>query len=375
VRRSLGAETLRIVTWSCQQIRGGIGGLSAGHSTIHRYSGRAHIKAATLEWSLILKTLYPPDEPGQSSDYEYWRREAHAYESGLLDDLPGGLFAPRCFGVANQPGGECYIWMEDVADEFGSGDDIGPDWPLEHYGIVAQHPGQFNGTYLAGQPIPSFSWLRRSATGYLRQRVAGAARGITRLGESLDDPLMHRLFPSDRVDFLMHMWAEHEDYLNALDRMPPTLCHGDAFRRNLFARATPSGTFQTGLIDWASVGMGWAGSEIGSLVRSTLVFGEVGWSEANELDRIAFQGYLEGLRDAGWRGDPRRVRFGFVAPFAVAFLRRPGAIFRRFVDGAEQPPVGEVLSLSPEERLDLAGEYIHFVFGLGQEARELRDAL
>ena len=93
-----------------------------------------------MEWSLILKVLYPPADRGQPTDFDYWRREAHAFESGLLNGLSGGLMAPRCFGVVDQPDEACWIWMEDVRDCFGA------SWPLEHYGVAARHLGQFNGT-------------------------------------------------------------------------------------------------------------------------------------------------------------------------------------------------------------------------------------
>ena len=36
-----------------------------------------------------------------------------------------------------------------------------------------------------------------------------------------------------------------------------------------------------------------------------------------ELDAAAFDGYVAGLRDAGWRGDPRLVRLGCDATMAL----------------------------------------------------------
>ena len=155
VRQALDCETAEVTDWDIQQIHGGSGYGTAGGSFIHRVSGQARDHGDTAEWSLILKVLSPPTDPVQPTDFNYWRREAHALESGLLNELPGGLTAPRCFGVVDQPGGECWIWMEDVADLFGSVEDTGVEWPLEHYGVVARHLGQFNGAYLTGEkPMP-----------------------------------------------------------------------------------------------------------------------------------------------------------------------------------------------------------------------------
>jgi hypothetical protein len=79
-----------------------------------------------MEWFLILKVLSRPTVRSQPAAWDYWRREADAHQAGTLDDLPGGLVAPRCWGISEQPEGECSIWL-DVKD------DVGPQWPLEHY--------------------------------------------------------------------------------------------------------------------------------------------------------------------------------------------------------------------------------------------------
>jgi hypothetical protein len=56
-----------------------------------------------------------------------------------------------------------------------------------------------------------------------------------------------------------------------------------------------------------------------------LVVGGPGWeftiAELRAMDAEVFAGYLDGLRDANWRGDPRLVRLGLVlsAPLRYAF--------------------------------------------------------
>ena len=119
VRQVLSSETVEITDWDIQQIHGGAAAGYMGGSAVHRVSGRCHDNGHTAEWSFILKVLYPDVDRGQPAQYNYWRREAHAFESGLLEDLPVGLVAPRCFGVVHQPDGECWIWMEDVQEGIG----------------------------------------------------------------------------------------------------------------------------------------------------------------------------------------------------------------------------------------------------------------
>jgi uncharacterized protein YbjT (DUF2867 family) len=148
--------------------------------------------------------------------------------------------------------------MEDVRE------DIGPEWPVEHYAVVARHLGQFNGAYLTGErPMPAFPWLRRRS--HLRdsvaRRAANRARTLAELHNSLDHPVVRRAYPPDVVEILSREWGEDGKLkdtrlLDALDRLPQTLCHNDAFRRNLLARHRADGRPQTVVIDWAFVGIG-----------------------------------------------------------------------------------------------------------------------
>src|SRR5207237_402832 len=83
----------------------------------------------------------------------YGKREALAYASGLLDDLPGGIAAPRCFAVEERTDESCWLWLEEVGDRHGS------RWPLSQYARAARALGRFNGAYLAGRALPAYPWL------------------------------------------------------------------------------------------------------------------------------------------------------------------------------------------------------------------------
>ncbi len=64
-----------------------------------------------------------------------------------------------------------------------------------------------------------------------------------------------------------------------------------------------------------------------------------------ELEEIVFEGYLEGLREVGWQGDPQQVRLGYTAA-SVRYL---------FAE------IGRWLALILDESLHAAAEQI---FGL-----------
>jgi hypothetical protein len=348
VRDALGRKAVQVVDWEHQALRGGAG---LGGS-VHRFSGTAQEGDQVVPWSLILKVHRAPaythdaravfDQAEPCSPF-YWKREPLAYDSGMLQDLPGGLCAPRCYRVTETPDEAIWLWLEDIEDLFEG------RWPLEHYGVVARHLGQLNGAYLAGRPMPAVPWM---CQGFLRTYVEQAAPVYARLRTSLDRRLVRRLLPGDRAAKLFALWEARETYLQVLDRLPQVFCHLDAFRRNLFARRTPEGSEQTVAVDWSYVGFGALGEELVPLVEASIIFREVELSQAQALYEIALEGYLEGLRDAGWRGDPRLVQLGYKA---AANLRYGLAAYAEFLVNLLDDNLArssQVFGLSPEQLVD-----------------------
>jgi hypothetical protein len=306
VKNALGSETVEVVDWEFEQLHGGI----AAGTAVYRFSGQGRDHQETIPWSLILKILRPEGGSADVSAWNYYKREVDAYQSGLLDDLTGGLAAPRCFGVVDHPDGTCWMWLEEVTEEIGS------QWPLEHYGLVARHLGQFNGAYLVERPLPGGMWL---SSDWLRGYVEQSAPAMEPLRDAQTSPWGRRWLPEEDSDRFFHLWAERGLYFDALGRLPQTICHLDLFRLNLFARKTADGDDQTVAIDWAFVGRGPIGADLNPLVWMSIALAGVEVDKRQELEEIVLAGYLEGLREAGWQGDPRQVRLGYTAA-TVRFL-------------------------------------------------------
>lgn len=145
VRKALDRPALQITGWKVQPLHGGM----EWDSAVIRFQGEARDAGETVSWSLILKQVKPSEKASDPGGIWYWKREALAYQSGMLRQLPGGnLTSPTCFEVQERPDGSVWIWLEDVTD------DISSPWPLEQYGVIARHLGQFNGSYLVGEAFP-----------------------------------------------------------------------------------------------------------------------------------------------------------------------------------------------------------------------------
>ena len=120
---------------------------------MYRFDGTASHEGETVRWSAVLKVLgRSGNDDEDERGWDYWRREALAYRSGLLAQLPGGLAAPRLLHATEGVAGWKELWLEAVEEE------IGPRWPLSRFGLVARHLGRFNGAYLVEPPL-----LRRAA--------------------------------------------------------------------------------------------------------------------------------------------------------------------------------------------------------------------
>jgi hypothetical protein len=363
VRRAMSSATVEVHNWSIQPIHSGFGE-SLG---VYRFAGDGEDRGQPVGWSLILKAFGAPAEGGEEGDWNYWKREAMAYRSGLLDALPEGMAAPRCLAVEELAEGIVRLWLEDVAPT----NEV--PWSLNRYALAARHLGQFNGAYLVECSLPDAPWL---STNWLRGWVAANEAAMDHLKRVLQHPLVRRVYPDSVSTTFLRLWTERELFLDQLDCSPHTLCHLDAFRRNLLDRRLPDGSEQTLALDWAFVGRGAIGEELGPLIRASILFFEAEGIPAEELEEAAFQGYLDGLTDTGWRGDPRMVFFGYAASAVLRYgvgtvrLVLPVLLDERLHAGIEQ-----LLGRPMEEALEMLAEEARYIATLTEEVYQLAHTL
>jgi len=349
-RAALGDPRARITSWD----RTPLSWLAIAPTTakLTRYSGTT---VDGRPWSAILKVLGRPESRWAAD----WRREADVYASGFLESLPPGIVAPRLYAV-DDGDTEISLWLEDVVASV-------PLWPLARYAVAARDLGRFNGAYLAGRAKPDTPPLRSDW-------LAGwVARTGERFSEVLDDPatvdhaLVRRAVPRAWLDRLRALHQQRARLLAALERLPPTVSHLDAWRANLIAR-DEEGATETVAIDWSLLGLAPAGQEIAVFVTGSRVWLSLDAAAAEAIGELSFGSYLDGLRDAGWAGSEGDVWFAYAASVALwASIPAPQWL-RWFTLPARREWLERKFGMALEDAAEPFGAFIGFALDLGDEA-------
>lgn len=352
-RRSLGDSSLRLRSWSREPVSGGTGGAKGG-TAIHRFSGRT---ACGKSWSVILKILYRRVHENQHSPY-YWKREYEVYRSGLLEDLPPDSFAtPRIYALEDDDEC-CRIWMQDIVD-------AKANWTHDDYHAIARRLGRLNGAYLTGRTLPNHPWLSRD---WHCAIVPGLADAFHNLDTYLQNPLAGRTLPLEAKASIGAIWRERATFVQALNAQAKTFCHIDAFRRNILR-----GRQQLFLIDWALAGYAALGEELVSLVAVSAYYDKLTYGQIQQLDRVVFAGYLDGLAEAGWRGEARLARLGYACAMTLRGLAGVKQDIELMLDADCHPQLlADYQAQHMREVADFYAEVRRFrLLDMAAEAREL----
>ena len=360
VAQALHVSSVHVIDWQIAPLGGGSANYAEGGIGVYRLFGAAQTNEGIVHWSIVAKGASGSAQSGSSDPTAptYWKRETLVYESGLVANLPGELVAAGCFAVIEPSAQESWLWLEDVQETT-------TQWTFEQYGMAARHLGQFNGAYLTGHPLPdSLPWM---AHGRVRPTLERQEVQVYPPADFAQTPRGSRLVQAGQLERLEQLLACRQALLQAFMRLPLCFCHHDAFRRNLLARNKTDGTAETVAIDWAYAGLGRVGEEAGFLARMSLLWMDVAASDAKPLCDIAYEGYLAGLRDSGWRGDERQVRFGYALSVAIGSAWILSMM--RFLQNPNNIPVVESIVGHPvDDQIVQLAELQPFFLALGDEA-------
>lgn len=361
VARAVGRSDIKVGQWSLRSIHAPFNRSTGG---LYRVAGAACAGDQTLAWSVVAKAVGASKDPfggtTDASDASYWAREPSLFESGALEHLPG-LRSPCCFGVDWRSDTSAWIWLEDIAEH------VSPRWSLSDFRLAAHRLGQFNGAYLAGRPLPSSTHLSHA---WHRSFVGTFAAAFDRLPQLRGHPLVRRCWPGNLLDQVVTLWQERDLLLTALDELPQTFCHLDAFPRNLLINAA---TREVVAVDWSYAGIAAIGAELAPLIAASACVGDAEADQLPAIDSTACDGYLDGLRAAGWHGESETVRLGYAAAVALHYGLVPLGIY--LTDDRLRPRFEQLFSRDATSIADHWATVSVYLFDRADEARTLlRDA-
>jgi hypothetical protein len=231
--------------------------------------------------------------------WNYWCREPLAYQSGLPSVYAGsGIVAPACLAVdvSDTDAALLLEWVDGRPGEF---------WPVALHRTAAEALGRAQAPFLTGRELPAVGWLSRS---FLRQYSSEkpAPWWLLDDDETWAHPVVRENFPPGLREAVQLVHANRERLYQISESLPRTLCHLDFWPKNLLRRADG----QIVLLDWAFAGDGAIGEDPGNLIPDSVFDHFIPAAEMPDLEQAVFEGYLAGLREAGWHDDPRLVRLG-----------------------------------------------------------------
>lgn len=310
-------------------------------SGVYQVDAVVEHEGLSLESSLVLKVIGRPDA-------HHLPFEAVLYASGALDELPVGLEAPQWYGNVAVGMDLTGVWLGPERDDSGS------VWDVERFGIVARHLGRLAGTmcpalqeHASRRPVRSF-W---SDPAYVENTMRTFA-------EKSRDGRAQRAWPPQIRRALIDLWSERKTVLMQAEALPVTLCHGDAQRRNLFARRDA-----TVAIDWANFSMAPVGMDIVTLVHYALAYFDVDSDDVADLEKSVLAGYAQGLADMGASIDRETIWLGYATQIVHGLsLLETGPVLRlahdpEGRDGAEAF-YGQRLGTILDRRAAIAGHLV-----------------
>ena len=311
-------------------------------------------------WSVVLKELQhvESDDPQWAASTEpahwnYWRREALAYENGIDSAWrSSGIRAPRLLHRFERDDTSLALWLEDVS---------GPG--AEHWGVegLAEFAHRLGAAQAAHAELaPQHGWLSRN---FLRSYSASKAVDYSLLDADAawDHPLVRDNCPAETRSAATLLYTQRERLLSIMDSLPRTLCHLDVWPRNLVADSAGDRV----LLDWAFVGDGAVGEDIGNLVPDCTFDLLYPSAILTELEQRVFDAYVSGLRSAGWQGDRQLVRLGMCAS-AVKYAWLTPLMLARAADEEHLDYGGAARVSGPQRYAERGATIVH----LGRWAAE-----
>lgn len=304
---------------------------------VAKVSGTATMpNAAVAPWSAVCKVI-DLAVPPKGNSYARPETEELVYERGLFADQR--FRAARCYHVSRPTERIRILWLEDLTAHASA------PFGVEQVMGAARHLGEWNGTHYASRAL-GFEPVANSYL--LRWRTTGFPERLAELLALEEHPYTRALYGGQPLSTVVELYERADALMSATSDLQPGLAFGDCNVGNLFP--TPDETIA---VDWASLALDPLGVDAGCLVGSGMTFGRRGVDLALAEHDI-FAAYVAGLNAAGYRGDERDIRRGYLCHYLIyafyvallpAFLIEPGRYFKKdYLEKRYQTPWDEIPS-------------------------------
>ena len=285
------------------------------HLRIHSVTGGVYRVRAGDESCVIKVVRHGVDstadglwQSGAAENHRnYWKREWLAFDSALLDSLPGRLRAPRALLTTEYDDRTCWIWMEDVAGRTGSA------LSLRDLDAAAYALGTTHAAYASGQvDLPDQPWLSRD---WLRGWVDTCASFIPVLQDEdrWSDRRLEVLLPlRERVAAL---WSRRHELLAIADEPPLAIAHWDLWPANLYV--TDEGTVVA--IDWSQIGVSGLTHDLDQVTLDTVWMLVRPDESLDALEEGVLAGYIAGLHEGGYAARRADILRWYAAAAALRY--------------------------------------------------------
>ena len=234
-----------------EPLRHGLGNAATGGiCRVRGTAGSAILKVARMPAAPDPANSFPAsDEPDQ---WNYWRREALAYETGLAATAyaGAGIAAAALLEANTRADGSVELWLADVAGS------AGWDWPVPRLARFAYELGAAQARWTGR--VPDLPWLSRR---WLAQYLAEGPPRLTRVDDADWDHPSVAAWPAGVRRRLRQLWSDHGRLSAIADAAERTLCHLDVWPANLVDQ---DGT--SVLLDWSFTGDGAVGEDVSGAV-------------------------------------------------------------------------------------------------------------
>ncbi|TCC34777.1 aminoglycoside phosphotransferase [Kribbella sindirgiensis] len=244
--------------------------------------------------------------------WNYWRRELEVYRDDELRDqlADAGLVLPAA-EVDERPDGAVLL-MDDIAGTPGT------HFSLAEHAALARACGRWQ-----ARPAPERPW---TSTGFLRDysTTRDVPWQLMTDDAAWRQPLIRETWPAELREAWTGLLVHRDALLDLVATLPRARCHLDFWVSNVIQR--PTG--ELALFDWSFLGDGALGEDIGNYIPDAVF--DLFWPAERlpELAETCIANYLDGLHEAGWRGDPDQVRLAVMASGVKYAWLLPGLLGR-----------------------------------------------